>query len=210
MNNATDTEPELRVFHLGVAQDIPGPGKRLVIWTAGCDRRCPGCIEQRLWDEKRGALWTVDMLERTTRPYLDQLGALTLSGGEPTRWAAALRAYLERFRPRPHVTLFTGCEADEFMQRFPHLATLVDLCIAGPFMQSRHGNHLWRGSTNQILFSPSGQHGQAQLDRWVLAQTAGIQTFVEQEHLNFYGIPPPGLLETLRRKLHRDMKLREE
>ena len=32
--------------------EVLGPGKRIGIWVCGCNRRCKGCSNPELWDQK--------------------------------------------------------------------------------------------------------------------------------------------------------------
>lgn len=29
-----------------------GPGERVVVWTCGCTKRCPGCANPELWETR--------------------------------------------------------------------------------------------------------------------------------------------------------------
>ena len=58
-----------------------GPGNRFVIWVNGCNRRCKGCVSERLQKfEPRN--------EQNLTEYLSQFNfsstdGITISGGEP-------------------------------------------------------------------------------------------------------------------------------
>ncbi len=32
-----------------------GPGERVVVWTCGCTKRCPGCANPELWEARADA-----------------------------------------------------------------------------------------------------------------------------------------------------------
>jgi len=193
-------EPVLVVHHVAVVdEDILGPGRRLVIWTAGCPFRCNGCIEEPLQSIDAGTPWAVEELLDRLHPYLEALGAVTFTGGEPLLHRRALFRFLRLARTRwaLDTMLYTGHATRVFREAYRAFHPLVDLCVTGPFVESRHGDHLWRGSGNQELVSPSGRYGRAQLARWSRCPSAGLQLHFDPESCYAYGIPPPGLEDRL-------------
>lgn len=62
--------------------DCLGPGKRYVIWTQGCEKRCPGCINPEGRDPSGGYEKSVPELIGSIAAAGDITG-VTVSGGEP-------------------------------------------------------------------------------------------------------------------------------
>lgn len=65
---------------------VDGPGIRYVIFVQGCRMRCKFCHNPDTWKMSGGKDYTADelleMAERY-RPYWDEMGGITVSGGEP-------------------------------------------------------------------------------------------------------------------------------
>ena len=71
-----------------------GPGRRVVVWVAGCGLRCPGCITPQLWSRQSGRLVPVDRLADYMSRLAHPLDGVTVSGGEPFEQAEALGTLL--------------------------------------------------------------------------------------------------------------------
>ncbi|MCB5261250.1 MAG: radical SAM protein [Candidatus Cloacimonetes bacterium] len=195
-------EPPIYVYHNGVAQDILGPGKRLLVWTSGCPFRCPGCIEPKLQELVAGEAWNTDEYRQAIEPTVNILRRITFSGGEPLFQAQAILRLISGFSYRPEIMLFTGYEAQEALNKFPQVLEKVDILVAGPFLEDRTGSFLWRGSSNQEIISPSGRFAASELDAWMQSPSAGIQVHFRNAGFYVYGIPAKGSLEALQSRLH--------
>ncbi len=128
-----------------------GPGKRLILWVRGCDRRCPGCIAPELWDA--GDPQPLEPLAQALRPLLAEVDGLSISGGEPFDQAVALAALIDLLRADAdvEVLVYTGYRLDE-LRTMPAMAPLldrVDLLVDGPFLEGEGNTLQWRGSDNQ-------------------------------------------------------------
>ena len=69
---------KITISHIGVADEILGPGKRLIIWTSGCPKRCPACIAPDLQDIKNGVEINIDALLAQIKPQLIRYNELRL------------------------------------------------------------------------------------------------------------------------------------
>jgi anaerobic ribonucleoside-triphosphate reductase activating protein len=192
----------LYIHHLAVLDDILGPGRRLVIWTTGCPFRCPGCIEEKLHRLEAGTPYPVRDLFETIEPLLSELRAITFTGGEPLFQAAALRELLVLLRgiEQINIMLYTGLTTSEFNRRHSDLTRFIDICITGPFIKKKHTNHLWRGSDNQEIISPSGVC-RKQLTKWRTQPSAGIRFHFNKDECFIYGVPAANTMDHLNRIL---------
>ena len=61
-----------------------GTGVRVVLWCAGCTRKCLGCFNPETWDFDAGKYFNNDMkkylFEQLSKPYIK---GITFSGGHP-------------------------------------------------------------------------------------------------------------------------------
>lgn len=133
---------------------VLGPGDRCVVWTAGCELRCRGCIapETHAHDGERVEVpvladWVVK-----------QARNLTISGGEPMLQSAAVSAVIDlarERRPELHVMLYIGYRVEWLLRRGSDsqraLLRRVDLLVDGPYVERLHVPLRWRGSSNQRL-----------------------------------------------------------
>lgn len=156
-----------------------GPGRRVVLWVAGCSRRCPGCISPELLTSDAGHEVMVErLLERLCRIEGDIEG-ITLSGGDPADQPGAVVALLRGLkarRPAWSVLLYTGYTLAEMRQDRAGRAALlplVDLLIDGPFLRGVTPVHPWAGSGNQQLHALTAL-GEAILTGASLEQTASF------------------------------------
>ena len=65
---------------------VDGPNIRIVVFMQGCDLRCIFCHNPETWQKKSKYLFTSEEVVnqvRKYRPYIEQGGGVTFSGGEP-------------------------------------------------------------------------------------------------------------------------------
>ena len=131
-----------------------GPGRRLGIWFQGCSLRCVGCISADTWAVNRG-LTSIDTLEDALAPWVTSASGLTITGGEPFEQLPALRQLLHRLRPcfPEDVIVYTGYEPVELRGSLEELDGLIDLLVAGRFVEGVASTSPIAGSGNQKLLA---------------------------------------------------------
>lgn len=150
----------LRIYHHSV---IEGPGRRSVLQTAGCERRCPGCYVPETHDVNSGIEISVPKI---TARLLSTEGAprdgVTILGGEPFQQPAGLLTLLQSLKAQgQHIVLYTGFTLEELSLRqnsqTAQILALTDILIDGPFVKELADNAgEWRGSTNQRIIHHPG------------------------------------------------------
>ncbi|GKT09132.1 4Fe-4S single cluster domain-containing protein [Desulforhabdus sp. TSK] len=141
----------------GIAHPVRclGPGCRLVLWVAGCYRRCEGCASPTLQDPAAGKLIPVDHLARRILAIRLPLDGITLTGGEPVDQAQALTGLLDRLRaerPEWSTILYSGYTLEEIQGKGGaegRLLDLTDILVDGPFERHIPACHPLAGSGNQ-------------------------------------------------------------
>lgn len=143
---------------------VLGPFSRYVIWTQGCNRRCPGCMspESRLWDG--GAQYDVAEITKRILRYPETEG-ITISGGEPFLQAAALSNLIDSIRKERDfgVICYTGftieeLSSDEAPPGSVGLLNRIDLLIDGPYVKELNDDGALRGSSNQRILPLTGRY----------------------------------------------------
>lgn len=139
-----------------------GPGRRFVIWTQGCFKRCPGCINPQMQEAGREEKVTsisslVNRIDEVKDSVLDIEG-ITIQGGEPFLQAETLATFLEELkqvRPELNVLFFSGYSLNELKRmRSPAVERILehtDTLIDGVFEKDRFDNERIAGSTNQNI-----------------------------------------------------------
>ena len=131
-----------------------GPGLRAVIWVQGCPLRCRGCVAPETLPFAGGEVRGVAEVAAWLTGLTDVEG-VTLSGGEPFSQAQSLADLLDAVRERrPGFTAmaYTGFRHEALLRGAPGQRALLDrldLLVDGPYVAARHGDLLWRGSSNQ-------------------------------------------------------------
>jgi anaerobic ribonucleoside-triphosphate reductase activating protein len=139
---------------------VDGPGVRMVVFTQGCLRHCPGCHNPDTHDPAGGE-WahTEDILNRFRAKPL--LSGLTISGGEPVLQALAVAELARGIKVSGKtVLLYSGYTLEELQalscndEAVALLLAHTDILIDGPFIEvERDINLAFRGSRNQRVLN---------------------------------------------------------
>ncbi len=194
-------KPVLWMHHAGVAENILGPGKRFVLWTSGCAWRCPGCIEEAHWALDSGQEMLVDVLADTVNSLANEIDGITFSGGDPLFQSLSLRKLIDFLPKDLDKMLYTGFLLEELGAEQREVWNCMDLVVDGRFLRSLHGDHLWRGSSNQRFHSPSQKYPVEILRQWEATPSAGLQVHMDEGEMFFYGIPTPGNIDQIAYKM---------
>lgn len=133
---------------------VDGPGVRYAIFFQGCEHACKGCHNPDTWDPRGGCEADTEALAESilNDKYID---GVTISGGDPFLQPDALKDLLERLEQKMNVWVYTGFTFEQVWfahrnsKRYP--LHLIDVLVDGKFEESRKGNDLYRGSSNQRL-----------------------------------------------------------
>lgn len=88
-----------------------GPGERIVVWTCGCAKHCPGCANPELWEARPETALPNERLAALLLDLAARTGAhrLTFTGGDPLEQADDLAEVLAAVRPAfDDVLVYTG------------------------------------------------------------------------------------------------------
>lgn len=182
-----------------------GPGQRVALWVARCSRGCPGCVAEPIIGSNAGQPIDVERLADRILGW-PEANALTLTGGEPFEQADAVLHLCRLLRARRDFSLmaFTGFSRVAIEHAVgsaqAQLLSMLDILVDGPFIRTRTGDFLWRGSDNQTIHLLTDRH--SNLSAKLHGPSVGIEFHLTQDGRIFWaGIPTPGLDGELRRGL---------
>ena len=136
---------------------VLGPGRRVVLWVAGCSLRCRGCVTPQLWDRGAGVRLAAGAVADRLLAIDEPLDGITLTGGEPFEQAkplGALLSALARERPDWSTLVYSGRSLAALRRAGPDAERLLartDILVAGPYRQDRPATHVLAGSGNQRI-----------------------------------------------------------
>lgn len=142
----------LRLIQREPAVTTLGPGRRYCFWTAGCNRRCPGCTTPESHD---GSGYEISPAALALEIALSKPDGITISGGEPFLQAEAvaetIRCLREVQRFDAGVIVYTGYRIEELsvVPGADLLLAQTDLLIDGPYVRDLDDGGSLRGSSNQ-------------------------------------------------------------
>ena len=134
-----------------------GPGERVVVWTCGCTKRCPGCANPELWEARADAAIAPARLAALLNELAARTGThrITFTGGDPLEQADDLASVLAAIRPAfDDILVYTGYLFEEL----PPLPREIDVLVDGPYLEAENdGVCGLRGSANQriIVLNPA-------------------------------------------------------
>lgn len=149
---------ELRIAGIIKESIVDGPGIRLVVFTQGCNHKCPGCHNPETHSFEGGTLVSIDSVIELAKknPLLD---GITFSGGEPFEQADALSELaVKAKRAGLNIITYTGYTYEYLVQHtserpeWKKLLDETDVLIDGRFdLQKKNALLKFRGSTNQRI-----------------------------------------------------------
>lgn len=172
-----------------------GPGERIVVWTAGCSKRCAGCISPQWRSQSPDQDVDVDELAQMLLDTAREHGVhrLTVSGGDPLEQASELVRLLATIRcAYDDILVYTGFTLEELPRAigtdvWETLKPLIDVLIDGPYVDELNvPDCALRGSTNQrVIYLSDRSHDD--YDQY-LQQPRQLQNYVQDGTVVTVGI----------------------
>lgn len=167
---------------------VLGPGNRIGIWTAGCNKNCRGCISPDLKNEENGIKMSTNDIIELINKIDNKVDGITISGGEPFLYPLdLLDLVIALEKVTPDIIVFSGYNYDFLLQNkeanevLQHISVLID----GVFDDTKKDKHGLRGSTNQQIIVFRNQEKYCHLEYC----DREIQTVLYKNKLLSIGIP---------------------
>lgn len=133
-----------------------GPFDRVGLWLQGCSIKCKGCMSRHTWSFNGGHSINIDDLVEKILKY--RCKRLTVSGGEPLDQYEQTVVLLEKLRKHMEdILLYTGYDIKIILEKFREITELVDVIVAGPYVENLPSQSKLKGSENQqvVFFNQS-------------------------------------------------------
>lgn len=172
-----------------------GPGARCCLWLQGCTLGCPGCFNPETHDFKNDMDYSVSEVFGWIKDAerLNDVEGLTVSGGEPLQQPEALIELLELVRDNTHLStiIFTGFSYEEVesMPCFKRLARLIDVLIAGRYVEGMRVKSGFTGSANKTIHNLSRRYEAHDLEIVPISEVI----ISREGALSITGVEPPKL-----------------
>ena len=148
----------LAIDYLQEDSIVDGEGIRTVIWTQGCNHKCPGCHNPQTHSFEDGYLLDINEVKSMIDKLEGQDG-ITFSGGDPfyqPEECAVLAKYAHS--KKLNVWCYTGFTYESLMKlsstnsKIMDFLKEIDVLIDGPFLLEKKSlDAIFRGSTNQRI-----------------------------------------------------------
>ena len=180
-----------------------GPGRRVGIWTTGCFRDCPGCINPDLQMSDPTKNMSIDEIaEQISRFDYD---GVTISGGEPFMQTEDLASLIRRITERGvhDILVYSGYTLDELEKRCDkdteYILANISVLVDGPFIKDLQCDNRLKGSSNQNIWILKEKYGNTY--KKYLEDKKTIDVFYVNNEIHFIGIPSRNYQEEYRIRL---------
>ena len=152
-----------------------GNGKRIGIWVQGCNLKCKGCVNKKLWSRKGGKSISVMDVFNWIVSIQNDFDGITVTGGEPFQQYEQLISFLHLIKTKTNLTVycFSGYYLNELEEQFTDKLFLryIDWLVDGRYIEMLHENTNVKGSENQSVYQiidevPIKQNQTSASKRW--------------------------------------------
>jgi len=137
---------------------VDGEGIRAVLWTQGCNHKCPGCQNPQTHSFEDGILTPIEEI----KAQIDELeghDGITMSGGDPLYQVEECLEIAKYVKSKGmNVWCYTGFTYESLMvlsknnSKIKEFLKTIDVLVDGPFvLEKKSLDCIFRGSTNQRI-----------------------------------------------------------
>lgn len=136
---------------------VLGPGKRIGIWVAGCEKRCPGCMSPELQTTDGCGNVSVNKVISQLCQIKEPIDGVTISGGEPFLQAEELCELVEYLDANitQDIIIYSGYRIEELHSKnSPYIESIlshISVLIDGEYRDDLNDGIGLRGSSNQTI-----------------------------------------------------------
>lgn len=184
--------------------EVLGPGKRIGIWTCGCNHSCPGCSNPELWtpmaEYEIGIPQFAALLSATFSDK--EVDGFVITGGDPFCQASELDTLLSYLQGwSQDILVYTGFTYSELIDMndasVNRCLSKIGVLIDGRYIESKNTGIPLRGSSNQkVIYLQSNL--QEKYEAYMAQEINPIQNFTVRDGVVSVGIHNPGFTTELR------------
>lgn len=148
----------MRIARILYPVTVLGPGKRIGIWVAGCNKRCKGCANPELWDKEAYPNMSIEDLKKVLEELYNKaqgkIDGVTISGGEPFLQSEELEELVAFLRERTRdILVYSGYKYEELKKDIHSAAVLKEITVLvdGEYVEAKNKGEVLRGSENQNI-----------------------------------------------------------
>jgi len=203
----------MRIAGITKGSYVNGPGRRNILHVQGCTIGCPGCFNKETWPKGGGT--EIDPAEAAIELLKGNPDGISISGGEPMEQWESVRKVLQiclMIQPSLSTLIFTGWTREQ-LERSGRLRemsepydtnekdALVDLVIAGPYIEKLACKYSFISSTNQEIIRPISIDTNTAKEREELDDLPIVEVHCEDGQVKILGFPDTPILEALKENL---------
>lgn len=168
-----------------------GIGKRIGIWTIGCNRNCPGCSNPELQFFNKDNDVSIPSIMETINKF--KFDGVTISGGEPFLQSHDLKLLVEELLKNKieDILVFTGYTIKQLYDMHDDdvefILKNISVLIDGPYIESKPSNKILVGSTNQKIFILKEKY-KKKYERY-LKKDKAVDIFKGDKETHIIGVP---------------------
>lgn len=173
---------------------VLGPGNRVGIWVCGCPRRCNGCINPELWEQRPEFEISIDKLYEVISGIAleHQVDGFTISGGEPMDQIEDLDELVSYLvTVSKDILVYSGFKYDELIEKgsenVQNVLSSIAVLIDGQYIEKLNNDVVLRGSENQNIIILNDQF-KAKYENYLETTHNQIQNFTTIDGVVSVGI----------------------
>ncbi|MPM13472.1 7-carboxy-7-deazaguanine synthase [bioreactor metagenome] len=173
---------------------VLGPGNRIGIWVCGCPRRCSGCSNPELWEQRSEYEITISKLKELIRRIAatQKVDGFTITGGEPMAQPQELAELMDYLKTvSTDILVYTGYKYDELCQHgsgfIEEILRSAAVLIDGQYIEEMNTNVILRGSENQNIIILNSEY-KAYYENYLETTHNQIQNFTTVDGVVSVGI----------------------
>ncbi|KGK83905.1 hypothetical protein DP73_19295 [Desulfosporosinus sp. HMP52] len=182
---------------------VLGPGNRIGIWVCGCPRRCRGCSNPELWEQRPKYEITVQELKDVIGSIVSthKVDGFTISGGEPMAQSQALAELIKYLKTvSADILVYTGYRYEALYKQksdyIDDILSSVAVLIDGQYIEELNTNIVLRGSENQNIVILNSEY-KANYENYLETVHNQIQNFTTADGVVSVGIHHRGFSKAL-------------
>lgn len=184
------TKYRMKIGRIFYPVKVLGYGKRVGIWTCGCNKNCYKCMSPELKDMSNAVEYSVDRIIEFISGISGKIDGITISGGEPFLQPDELALLIAELNNMgiKDIIIYTGYSYEYLCslgKKEHYILNNISVLIDGEFVDELNDGLGIRGSVNQNIYIFRYHNRYKDINQC----ERQIQTVMTDSHTTFIGIP---------------------